>query len=185
MADEINKEEDRELPHSKLEDSLATAGSYTGRPHHQENQHSLTDGAVKRRVTSTTVPGPSIFSDLGIKPPGLFIDTYIPGLSVTIKEISHDIAQFHDSESEDIYDLYNACNGAVREDGFLDDSKLDELTNEEREVLNVKRLREIWRHTISGCATCAGIVKTLNSVRRIVGEEEFEYVDDLDPFHHQ
>jgi hypothetical protein len=174
MADEKRTEEDGELPHRNLEDSLATAGSYAGRAHHKEHGHSLIHGSVKRQVVSTTVPGPSNFSDPGIQPPGIFIDTCIPGLSVTIKEIPRGIAQFHDSESEDIYDLYNACNGEVREDGFLDVSKLDELSKEEREILNLKRLREIWRHTITGCATCAGIVSTLNSVRRIVGEEEFE-----------
>ena len=38
---------------------------------------------------------------------------------------------FHDSESEDIYDLYNACNGLVRDDGLLDIRELDELSQEE------------------------------------------------------
>jgi len=187
MEEDKQTEENGELPHLEFEDRLAAAGSFAGRPHHNEQGHALTYGSIKRQVVSTTVPGPSNFSSPGIQPPGLFIDTYIPGLSVTIKEISRDIDQFHDSESEDIYDLYNACNGAVREeDGFLDVSKLNELSKEEREMLNIKRLREIWVHTISGCATCAGIVRTLNSVRRIVGEEEFDYHDDLtDPITHQ
>ncbi|HKR13056.1 MAG TPA: hypothetical protein VJT15_13435 [Pyrinomonadaceae bacterium] len=102
------------------------------------------------------------------------IDTYNPGLSVTIKPISNEVEEFHDSESGDIYDLYNACNGEIRGDGLLDVSKLDELSADEREILNVNRLRDIWRHTISGCATCAGIVRTLNSIRPIIGKEEFE-----------
>ena len=172
MAEEKHTEEDRELPHRKREDSLATASSHAGHSHLQEHKHSFTPSSVKPPVT--TAPVPSNLPNPGNQPPGFFVDTYMPGLSVTIKEIPSDIAQFHDSESEDIYDLYNACNGAVREDGFLDDSKLDELGQEEKEMLNVNRLREIWRHTISGCTTCAGIVRTLNSVRQIVGQEDFE-----------
>lgn len=175
MAEEKKTEEDRELAHSKLE-NVAAIGTQAARSHGKEHGHSLTYGSVKRQVATATVPvpGSSNPANPGIQPPGLFIDNHIPGLSVTIKEIPHDIAQFHDSESEDIYDLYNACNGAIREDGFLDVSKLDELSQEEREILNVKRLRDIWRHTLSGCPTCAGIIRTLNSVRQIMGEEEFE-----------
>lgn len=175
MAEEKKTEEDRELAHSKLQ-NVAAIGTQAARSHGKEYGHSLTYGSVKRPTATTTVPVPGSSNppSPGIQPPGLFIDTYIPGLSVTIKEIPNDFAQFHDSESEDIYDLYNACNGAVREDGFLDVGKLDELSPEEREVLNVKRLRDIWRHTFSGCPTCAGIIRTLNSIRQIMGEEEFE-----------
>jgi hypothetical protein len=73
--------------------------------------------------------------------------------------------QFHDSELGDVYDLYNACNGAMS-GGLLDVSKLDELTAREREALDVVRLRKVWEHTATGCRTCAEIVRTLNIVRR-------------------
>ena len=72
---------------------------------------------------------------------------------------------FHDSESEDIYDLYNACNGIVCDDGLLDIRELDELSQEEAKALNVVRLKEIWAHTASGCPACQEIVRILNSVR--------------------
>ena len=71
---------------------------------------------------------------------------------------------FHHSEAGDVYDLYNACNGAMS-GGLLDVRKLDELTPREREALDVERLREVWDHTASGCETCAKIVRTLNDVR--------------------
>ena len=38
--------------------------------------------------------------------------------------------EFHDSESEDIFDLYNACNGVMNK-GLLDKAKLDEFSPEE------------------------------------------------------
>jgi hypothetical protein len=72
--------------------------------------------------------------------------------------------QYHDSELGDVYDLYNACNGAMS-GGLLDVSKLDELTAREREALDVVRLRKVWEHTATGCRTCAEIVRTLNIVR--------------------
>lgn len=76
-----------------------------------------------------------------------------------------DAAQFHDSDSSgDVYDLYNACNGIVI-NGLLDVTKLDELSAEEKEVFDVRRLREVWAHTATGCARCAAIIKTLNLVR--------------------
>jgi len=71
---------------------------------------------------------------------------------------------FHESES-DIYDLYNACNGIVREDGLLDIRELNDFTPEEAVALNVARLKEIWTHTATGCSRCAQIVKILNSIR--------------------
>ena len=173
MAEEKISEEDRELPHGELENSLVPAGSYAGHAQHEGHGHSLSHHSISQHAVTTTVPKVSNFSNPGIQPPGILIDTYIPRVLVTIKDTSN-VAQFHNSESEDIYDLYNACNGSVCEDGFLDISKLDELSSEEREILNVKRLREIWQHTTSNCAVCAGIVRTLNSVRRIVDEEAFE-----------
>lgn len=71
--------------------------------------------------------------------------------------------QYHDSEL-DIFDLYNVCNGVVR-DGFLDIRKLDELSQEELEVFNIVRLRDIWSHSASGCPKCEAIIETLNSIR--------------------
>jgi len=171
--EEKHKKEEHELPHRELENSLAPSGSYIVHPRPEGHGHSPTHHSVSQPGI-TVLPSQSISPIPGIQTPGISIDTYNPGLSVTIKPISNDVAEFHDSESGDIYDLYNACNGEIRGDGFLDISKLDELSDDEREILNVNRLRDIWRHTLSGCATCAGIVRTLNSIRPIVGDEEFE-----------
>ena len=71
---------------------------------------------------------------------------------------------FHDDESEDVYDLYNACNGVIH-DGLLDIRKLDELSPEEREFLNVPRLRKVWDHVATGCTQCHTIINTLNLAR--------------------
>lgn len=79
--------------------------------------------------------------------------------------------EFHDSESEDIFDLYNACNGILRND-LLDIRKLDELSPEELEAFNVPRLREIWSHTASGCTHCASIVQALNKIRGSLNKTE-------------
>jgi len=49
--------------------------------------------------------------------------------------------------------------------GLLDARKLDEMTPQEREVLDVERLREVWGHTATGCTTCAEIIQTLNMAR--------------------
>ena len=71
---------------------------------------------------------------------------------------------FHNSERGDVYDLYNACNGAMLDD-LLDVRKLDNLSLEEKRALNVPRLKAVWAHTASGCLTCKNIVKTLNLCR--------------------
>ena len=71
---------------------------------------------------------------------------------------------FHNSEWGDVYDLYNACNGVIH-DSLLDVRKLDELSPEECEFLNIPRLREVWEHTASGCAQCHAIITSLNSAR--------------------
>lgn len=78
--------------------------------------------------------------------------------------------QFHNSEGGDIFDLYNACDGQLR-NGLLDIRQLDEFSQEERAELNVSRLREIWSHTASGCSQCQEIVQNLNSVRGILSLE--------------
>lgn len=90
--------------------------------------------------------------------------------------------QFHDSESDDdIYDLYNACNGVVH-NGVLDIGKLDELSDEEREVLDVPKLKRLGDHVVSGCHKCKEIIDNLNLARRLLTEcaEESEGIDDAD-----
>ena len=72
---------------------------------------------------------------------------------------------FHNSERGDVYDLYNACNGVLH-DGLLDIRKLDELSAEEVEYLDLPRLRKVWQHTASGCIQCKTIINTLNSARQ-------------------
>jgi hypothetical protein len=78
-----------------------------------------------------------------------------------------DEEQYHDSELGDVYDLYNACNGELDEDGLLDVRKLEELSPEEAKVLNVERLTEVWQHTAGRCVTCAEIVRILNAAREV------------------
>lgn len=87
---------------------------------------------------------------------------------------------FHDSDLEDVYDLYNACNGVLHK-GLLDIRKLDELSQGESAALNIVRLRDIWQHTATGCMRCENIITTLNSVRGLLGEcVEAEAVDEQD-----
>lgn len=88
-----------------------------------------------------------------------------------------DADPFHDSESEDIYDLYNACNGIVL-DGLLDKGQLDEYSPDDAEALNVPRLREIWDHTALRCLRCAEIVRTLNEIRETLRDEAEEPIDE-------
>ena len=84
-----------------------------------------------------------------------------------------DADRFHDSDSEDIYDLYNACNGIVR-DGLLDVGQLDEFSPAEAQALNVPRLREIWEHTRAGCSACKKIIEALNIVRQAIKADKAE-----------
>lgn len=78
--------------------------------------------------------------------------------------------EFHDSDSGvDVFALYNACNGIIR-NGFLDVSELDKYSPEEAEALNVSRLREIWEHTTTGCSQCREIIEALHVVRGAVRE---------------
>jgi len=74
---------------------------------------------------------------------------------------------FHDSEAGDVFDLYNACNG-VFHDGRLDVRKLDELSEEELQIFNVARLKQIWAHTASGCSACENIIASLDQARGMV-----------------
>jgi len=75
--------------------------------------------------------------------------------------------RFHQIESLDVYDLYNACNGTLH-NGVLDVRKLDELSQEEREVLDVVALKKLWAHVVAGCIECEGIIKTLNFARGVI-----------------
>ena len=79
---------------------------------------------------------------------------------------------FHDSEL-DVFDLYNFCNGMVREDGLLDIRVLDQFSQEEAAALNVVRLKEIWTHT-TDCPKCAAIIRTLNNIRGTLKEDAEE-----------
>jgi hypothetical protein len=116
------------------------------------------------------------------KPPDYFYVRGLTGRQTTPQycqeentvERGEDIKQLHDSELGDIYDLYNACNGATVASGLLDVRKLDELSPEESKVLNLTRLREVWEHTASGCLTCAGIVRRLNFIRKALRESTDE-----------
>lgn len=96
--------------------------------------------------------------------------------------MQNDTEQFHDSESGDIYDLYNACNGVIR-DGFLDVEELNNYTPDEAEELNVPRLREIWEHTKTDCLKCRQIINALDIVRRKVDEvaPDLDSGDDPEP----
>jgi hypothetical protein len=78
---------------------------------------------------------------------------------------------FHDSDAEDVYDLYLAVNGSLDGD-LLDLRKLDELTFEEAAILNVPRLKEIWAHTATGCQECKDIIGTLRFVRNVLREDD-------------
>ena len=80
-------------------------------------------------------------------------------------------ADFHNSETGDIYDLYNACNGVLRDDGLLDVTKLEEYGPDDYDALNVPRLREVWDHTTLGCSTCEDIITGLNRLRGTIKEE--------------
>jgi hypothetical protein len=177
MGDEKQNEEDHELPrHNHFHIGWEIVDGHGDRRTYERHKHSQMQSSVKG-VEVVTMPGIANFQNPGIKPPGIFFEPYISALpaAIAIDPIVADskapIDWFHDSES-DIFTLFNACDGAMH-DGFLDIRKLDELSKEEREVLDCDRLREVWQHTTSGCKTCAGIVRTLNSVRGMfVGDEE-------------
>jgi hypothetical protein len=114
----------------------------------------------------------------GALQPGIFFDTgsslrFAPQKKTSGREPlarQADVRQFHDSDLGDVYDLYNACNGAMV-GNLLDVRKLDELSPKEKKALNVKRLKEVWDHTATGCATCANIIRTLNAARGILKEK--------------
>jgi hypothetical protein len=177
--EEKHDDEDRDGPLPGHFDCISKpAADHVSGRNDERHKHSFTHSPVNGHLTVATKPGKFSFQIPGIELPGIFFASHIPTttlLTNPIDGIRSDvetlIEQFHDSESEDIYDLYNACDGAVR-DGFLDIRKLDELSTEELDVLNLERLWEIWRHTTSGCPTCLGIVSTLNSVRGALSDDD-------------
>jgi hypothetical protein len=74
---------------------------------------------------------------------------------------------FHEGESEDVYDLFNACNGRLH-NGRLDIQQLENLGEKERELFSISRLRELWYHIDSGCDQCQAIIKTLHRARIVM-----------------
>lgn len=110
---------------------------------------------------------PEFFFDSLILPALSPVDAHLKEENVNQEKEADD---FHDSDAEDVYDLYLAVNGS-QHNGLLDVRKLKELTPEESEILNVPRLREIWSHTATGCPKCKEIIRTLNIVRDVLREE--------------
>jgi len=120
-----------------------------------------------RTISGGNGPGrPGLFFQLN-HPRALWRVSDYPGRMPMNNE--KDTDDFHDSGSEDIYDLYNACNGIVR-NGLLDVNQLDEFDPDDARALNVPRLREIWDHTRSGCRQCEQIIEALHILRTTVRE---------------
>lgn len=173
MSDENHEEGDFELPlGNSFHLSLETVHGHAVR---SSNERSHTQHSIERqRSVATTIETLDLYRS-GIEPPGNLLKQFLPITPETIPVTFQTLGntqpdEFHDSES-DIFALYNACNGEVHH-GLLDIRKLDELSAEELKFLNVARLREIWLHTAAGCPTCDGIVRTLNLVRGILGQQE-------------
>ena len=118
--------------------------------------------------------------------PGCFMELAWPSTSFVQERRplveNDDTEDFHDSESGDVYDLFNACNGVMIDD-FLDVKQLNNYTAEDAEVLNIIRLREIWEHTRTGCLQCRKIVNALRALRETAGDlaDEIRSHDDTDP----
>jgi hypothetical protein len=189
MKTKAINEEDRELPPDKLCDkglqtttkgldsfgpTLRQMGMRQNHRHVSLGEHSFT-GWHCGSAPLLWSRGIKESQDLGGQHPGVFFESYpltlLPERQATessrrIKVDDKSNDQYHDSESEDVYDLYNACNGVLH-NGLLDIRKLDELSEEELEVLDVARLREIWAHTTTGCSQCERIIRTLNSARKL------------------
>ena len=182
MENEKDEKEDRELPFVKLFALKSkTANGEADRRKNEWQKHSPMPLAAVHYLALATAPEISNFQDPGIKP-GIFFESqfpewYRPGTPPIIAQEDQEdyLNEFHDSDSEDVYDLYNACNGLMH-NGLLDVRELDKLSMAELEVLDVARLREIWLHTASGCPTCAGIIRTLNAVRGTLSEDQEDYL---------
>jgi hypothetical protein len=180
MGNEKHEKEDRELPFVKLFGLKSKTANGDADRKNEWQKHSPMQLAGVRHLALATTPETSNFQSPGIKP-GIFFESqfpewYRPGTPPIITQADEEncLDEFHDSDSEDVYDLYNACNGVLR-NGLLDVRELDKLSLEELEVLDVARLREIWLHTASGCPTCAGIIRTLNAVRGTLSDDQEDY----------
>jgi hypothetical protein len=77
--------------------------------------------------------------------------------------------EFHDGEP-DVFDLFNACNGVLGVNGLLDVEQLNLYSPDKAEELNVSRLRVVWEHTATGCARCAEIIESLQTLRKALRE---------------
>lgn len=174
MSDEDHDEEDFELPLDKI----SGLSSETVRRNVDccSTPYSGVQYLVKRQLAVVTKLGSFDLHHPGNNSPGLFFQHNIREMPLSDEPkhfpvFGEDQEEFHDSDSRDIYTLYNVCNGEV-ENGLLNISKLDELSAEELEIFDVTRLKEIWIHTASGCQTCADIVETLNMVRGFFSKDE-------------
>lgn len=130
----------------------------------------------------SSIPGtdqPGIFFDSRQSRPSVALPATVPVRRRTVAEEKTRNDSFHDSEF-DIFDLFNACNGIVRDDGLLDIRELDELSLAEAEALNVVRLKEIWVHTAAGCSTCEEIIRILNSVRGTLKADADDHLEQID-----
>lgn len=146
-----------------------------------QQRHSLKHSPVGRRpaIAALLLPGgiPSALVP-GHFRPGFFLGSQQPNLlaSPTEDETSRSTKvdsevgtdRYHRSGSGGVFELYNACNGRLV-DGRLDLSRLDELSGEELEALDVTRLREVARHA-AGCAVCERIIRALTLTRAVIRE---------------
>jgi hypothetical protein len=73
---------------------------------------------------------------------------------------------FHEDEFDAVFDLFNACNGEFDSSGMLKKSKLQELTVEEKNILDVPRLTRLWHHIKDGCPECWSVIATISDARR-------------------
>lgn len=130
-----------------------------------------------RRTALSAFSQPFLYSPNPATLREIFLDTHQPAsillpdpLRRTKVAKPEGTDSFHNSESEDIYDLYNAVNGIVR-DGLLDINEFSKLSQQESAALNVPKLKEIWQHTANGCARCANIIEILNLARQTLAQE--------------
>jgi hypothetical protein len=74
--------------------------------------------------------------------------------------------QYHDNESTNVIDLFNAVHGAFQ-NGQLDVNRLDTLSEEEKQDLDIQRLKDIWSHVKAGCSRCQTIITELSLIPQI------------------
>ncbi|HET6976677.1 MAG TPA: hypothetical protein VFI24_10170 [Pyrinomonadaceae bacterium] len=131
--------------------------------HLKRNVETRQDVALSDLQESNDLPG--------LNRSGFFIDSTWP-LFVSSENRGRPPVQkdtddeFHDSDI-DIFALFNAVDGIMR-NGFLDVSELDKYSPADAEALNVPRLKEIWKHTTTGCDKCRDIIEALQNVRGAV-----------------